>query len=169
MVVAYKRPSAREKTQVSWENKIGEIFYEYGRGMPALLPCLKLIQETSGYIPQEAVGYLTDTLPVPASSIYSVASFYGMLTTGRQGKYVIRVCSSLVCAISASDPILSHLEQLLGIKPGETTPDRLFSLESVPCLGLCDLAPALMINDQVFGPLTEAGLEELINGLKENR
>jgi NADH-quinone oxidoreductase E subunit len=149
-----------------WEAKVGEVTEQRGKLRTALLPCLEAIQEVSGYIPQEAISYLRETLDVPAVDIYGVISFYGMLTTREQGKYVIRLCNSLPCFLNGSDTLLSAVEREAKIKAGETSPDKKFTLEVVPCLGLCDKAPAMMINDKTYGNLTEKTVREIIAGLE---
>jgi len=130
------------------------------------LPCLEVIQETCGHIPQEAITYLRKNLDVPSIDIYGVITFYGMLTTEEQGKYVIRICDSLPCYLNKSDGVLGIIEKELGIEAGETSADRKFTLEVVPCLGLCDKAPAMMVNDRIYGNLTKQSVKKIIAELK---
>ena len=169
MIVRNKMPVLTQENLLdSWKTGIEETLERYGRERAALLPCLKIIQKTSGYITPEAVSYLQEIFNLPASKVYSVASFYGMLTYRRQGKYVIRLCDSVACHINDSRRILDCVERELGIKPGETTPDYQFTLEVVPCLGLCDKAPGMMINENIMGPLTEESVKYIFTDLKEN-
>ena len=149
-----------------WKTKVDEIIKQRGKTREALLPCLEAIQEVSDYIPQEAVSYLRESLDVPSIDIYGVITFYGMLTTKEQGKYVIRLCGSLPCHLNNSENMLTVIEGELGIKAGETSPDKKFTLEVVPCLGLCDKAPAMMINQEIYGNLTEDMVKEIIGKLK---
>jgi len=149
-----------------WEAKVGEVTKQRGKSRTALLSCLEAIQEVSGYIPQEAVSYLRETLDVPVIDIYGVITFYGMLTTREQGKYVIRLCNSLPCHLNGSAGMLGVVEDELGMKAGETSPDKKFTLEAVACLGLCDKAPAMMINDKTYENLTEKTVREIIAGLR---
>jgi NADH-quinone oxidoreductase subunit E len=158
----------RKALSVSWKTKIDRLLDQHGRDTKALLPCLETIQETSGYITPESVTYLRDVLNIPAANIYSVATFYGMLTTRQQGKYVVRLCDSLSCKLNSADSILQVVEDELNIKHGETTEDNRITLEVVACLGLCDKAPAMMINDKIYGPLTIDGVKHIIADLKEN-
>jgi NADH-quinone oxidoreductase subunit E len=152
---------------VSSKTRIDEAFDRYGGKREALLPCLKIVQESSGYITRDAANYLSEIFCIPVTKISSIASFYGMLTPKRQGKYVVRVCNSLACFINADQNILEYLERELGIKDGQTTSDHKFTLEAVPCLGLCDQSPAMMINDQVYGFLTGQKIHRIINSLKD--
>ncbi len=152
--------------QEKWRTEVDGIIKKSGKLKESLLPCLKAVQETSRCIPQSAISYLRETLDVPAMDIYGVISFYGMLTTREQGKYVIRLCNSLPCFLNGSDTLLSAVERETRIKAGETSLDKKFTLEVVPCLGLCDKAPAMMINDKTYGNLTEKTVREIIAGLE---
>jgi len=149
-----------------WRTKVDEVLETSGKSKEALLPCLEVIQEAYGHIPQEAITYLRKTLDIPSIDIYGVITFYGMLTTKEQGKYVIRVCNSLPCYLNKSDVVLGVIEKELGIEGGETSADRKFTLEVVACLGLCDKAPAMMINDKIYGNLTEQSVRKIIAKLK---
>lgn len=148
------------------EDKFEEVIAEFGEGRQALLPCLKVAQREYGSVPRPIISFLSERLKVAPLDIYSVISFYGMLSTRNQGKYAVRVCSSLPCHLNHADPLLAALKQELGIGPGETTEDKLFSLDVVGCLGLCDRAPAMLINDQIYGPLTAPQARAVIMELK---
>jgi len=150
-----------------WRAKVDEVIKQWGKVREALLPCLEAAQEASGYVPQEAISYLRENLDVPAVDIYGVITFYGMLTTEEQGKYVIRLCDSLPCHLNDSDGMLAVVERESGVKAGETSPDKKFTLEVVPCLGLCDKAPAMMINDKIYGNLTEGAVKQIFSKLKK--
>lgn len=154
-------------SKASWKAKVDEVVKQRGGAREALLPSLEATQEVCGYVPQEAISYLRENLDVPAVDIYGVITFYGMLTTEEQGKYVIRVCDSLPCHLNDSDGMLKVIERESGIKGGETSPDKKFTLEVVPCLGLCDRAPAMMINDKIYGNLTEKAVKEIFSKLKK--
>jgi NADH:ubiquinone oxidoreductase subunit E len=149
-----------------WRTKVDEIMESRGKLKETLLPCLEVIQEACGHIPQEAITYLREELDVPSVDIYGVITFYGMLTTSEQGKYVIRICDSLPCYLNKSDGVLGVIEKELGIEAGETSADRKFTLEVVPCLGLCDKAPAMMVNDRIYGNLTKQSVKKIIAELK---
>lgn len=153
---------------ISCKTQIDEVFNRYGGKREALLPCLKIVQESSGYITRDAANYLSEIFCIPVTKLSSVASFYGMLTPRRQGKYVVRVCNSLACFINAEDKTLELVERELGIKDGQTTPDHKFTLEVVGCLGLCDQSPAIMINDNIYGHLTKEKIKRIFTDLKIN-
>jgi len=150
----------------SWKTEVDEVIKRRRKSKEALLPCLEAIQEVSSYIPQEAVSYLRESLDVPSIDIYGVITFYGMLTTKEQGKYAIRLCNSLPCDLNSSKEMLKVIEEELDIKAGETSSDKKFTLEVVPCLGLCDKAPAMMINDKIYENLTEETAKKIIAELK---
>jgi len=149
-----------------WKTKVDEIIKQRGKSREALLPCLEAAQEAAGCIPQEAISYLRENLDVPSIDIYGVITFYGMLTTKEQGKYVIRLCGSLPCHLNNSENMLTVIEGELGMKAGETSPNKKFTLEVVPCLGLCDKAPAMMINDKIYENLTEETVKKIVAELK---
>jgi len=118
------------------------------------------------YIPEDAVLAISDYLQLPPNHIYGVITFYSMYSTVPRGKHIIRLCESPHCYIKGSENILRKLKNLLGVKVGETTKDGLFTLELCACLGVCGNAPVMMVNEDVFGDLTEDRIEDIINKLK---
>lgn len=138
------------------------VLAEYGQAREALLPCLKVLQKEYGCVPREYISYLVDQFDISPLDIYGVISFHGMLTTRNQGKYVVRVCSSLPCHLNEADGLVHALESELGVGFGQTTDDGLFTLEDAGCLGACDRAPAVLINESLHGPLTAAEARALI-------
>ena len=131
-----------------------------------LLPMLEEIQAKFGCISEANAHYLSKKTGIPFSKIYGVITFYEMLYTEKKGKYIIRICNSPSCYLNGSLKLIEFLESLLKIKSGETTKDKKFSLEIVSCIGCCDKAPAMMINDKVYGNLTEKKIERIISSLK---
>ena len=128
----------------------------------ALLPALKKAQRSFNCVSQ---GFMTDTarsMHLSLSSVYGVSTFYSFLTTRPTGVNVIRVCKSLPCYLKNSLSVLDHIERTLGIKPGETTPDGLFTLEQAGCIGACDRAPAMLVNDDVHGDLTPGKISKIL-------
>lgn len=152
---------------VVFENQLKEVFGRFGQTREALLPCLKVTQERFGCVPREIIGFLSEQLDVAPLDIYGAISFYGMLTTRHTGKYVVRVCASLPCHVNGAPSLLGAVREELGIAPGQTTADGLFTLEAVGCLGLCDKAPAMLVNDVVHGPLTIAQARAILIELKQ--
>jgi NADH:ubiquinone oxidoreductase subunit E len=115
---------------------------------------LEEAQYETGYITGERMRELAKAMNIPESEVYGVASFYSFLSTEIKGKHIIRICRSLPCYIKHSQMIIDAVEKELGIKPGETTEDGLYSLELTNCIGACDKAPAMMIDNDVHGNLT---------------
>ncbi len=148
--------------------EIEEILQEYSNNRAeALLPCLHVAQEKCRYLPEDVISFLAEKLEQPKANVYSVASFYSMYNLQEQGKYIIRVCVSLPCYLNGSQEILNSLREELNIHEGETTQDKLFTLQPVSCLGLCDVSPAMMINEKVYGNLTPQKVTEIISQYRE--
>jgi NADH:ubiquinone oxidoreductase subunit E/NAD-dependent dihydropyrimidine dehydrogenase PreA subunit/ferredoxin len=127
-----------------------------------LLRLLEAGQRKSGYLSEESIGEIAGTLELSVSEVYGVATFYAFLSTKPQGRYVIRICKSLPCHIKNAPMIIENVEKAIGIKPGEMTPDGRFSFELTNCIGACDAAPAMLINDEVYGNLTPGRISEIL-------
>lgn len=142
-----------------------EICQKYSPEKDNLIYILHDIQDThpQHYISEEAVQVVSDYLKVPPNHIYGVLTFYTMYSTKPRGKNIIRLCESPPCYIKGSENILRKLKVLLGVETGETTKDGLFTLELCACLGVCGNAPVMMINNDVYGDLTEDKVEEIIS------
>ncbi len=137
-----------------------------GRGRANLLAMLKAEQRKSGYLSEEFIAEMAKSLTIPISEVYGVATFYTFLSTKPLGRNVIRVCKSVPCYLKNSQMIIESLEKELGISPGETTPDGRFSLELVNCIGACDKAPAMLVNNDVHGNLTPRKIVQILNSYK---
>lgn len=133
-----------------------------------LLSILHALQDShpQNYLTGEALRATASYLKVNLSWVYGVAGYYSMFSLKPRGRYVIRVCNSPVCNMMGSPDILEMLGSLLGIRPGETTADGLFTVEEAECLGICDVAPAMMVNRKVYGCLTRDSLAAVLDGLK---
>ena len=144
------------------ETKLREFIAEYKDVPGALLPVLEKAQEACGYLPMEALEIIADGLDIPLSKVAGTAGFYSFLSSEKCGRYVIRMCKSAPCQVNGTAATLKALEDALGIKAGETTPDGKFTLQTYDCLGLCDRAPAVMVNDEVFGPVFSEDVPEFL-------
>jgi len=131
-----------------------------------LLTMLQAIQAKFGYVSEANAHYLSRKTGIPFSKIYGVITFYEMLYTEPKGKYIIRICNSPSCYLNGSLNLIEFLVSLLKIKSGETTKNKKFSLEIVSCIGCCDKAPAMIINNKVYGNLDEKKIKKIISGLK---
>ena len=127
-----------------------------------LLLMLEEAQSRFGYLSQEVMGTLAKSLGVSISEVYGVATFYSFLSTQPQGSNVIRICKSLPCFLKNSPIIIKSVEEKIGIRPGETTPDGKFSFQLTNCIGACDKAPAMMINNDVYGDLTPKKISQIL-------
>lgn len=131
-----------------------------------LLPVLQDIQKETGYISQEAVVRLGEYLRIPTSKIYAVATFYDQFRFVPRAKYRIRLCHGTACHMEGSGTLLMEFEKILGIKTGETTANKLFSLEVTSCMGACGMSPVVKINDDFYPAVEVNVIEELINDIK---
>ncbi len=129
------------------QEKIEKIVAQYERKQAAILPLLNLAQEHFGYVTPDAEKYVSEYLEIPLVHVREVVSFYTLLRTTRPGKCRIAVCTTTSCVLRGADKMLEYAQTKLGIKPGETTPDGRFTLESVECLGACEFGPVAHINN----------------------
>ncbi|MCG8634031.1 MAG: NAD(P)H-dependent oxidoreductase subunit E [Desulfobacterales bacterium] len=118
------------------------------------------------HLPREALQAVAEYLNITLSAVYGVAGYYSMFSLEPRGKYLIRVCKSPVCCTRGAFPIIEALKEKLGVEAGETTADGLFTLEMTECLGGCDGAPCMMINEHHYGGLTAGSLNRILNRLK---
>jgi NADH-quinone oxidoreductase E subunit len=128
---------------------------------------LQEIQREFGYLSKENMTYASKKLGIPLVKMYGVATFYAGFRHSPEGKYRISLCRGTACHVKGSKSLLEYLEKKLNIKSGETTKELAFSLHSVNCLGACAKAPAMMINDVVYGELTEKKIDAIIEGFQK--
>ena len=127
-----------------------------------LIMVLHQVQQTYGYIPRNIAIEISERLSVPLAKIYGVVTFYNFFKLEKAGKYKIQVCLGTACYIRGGDDLLKALEKELGIGLNSTTPDGLFSIEAVRCLGCCGLAPVIVVNGNVHGRLTAKDVPAII-------
>jgi NADH:ubiquinone oxidoreductase subunit E len=127
-----------------------------------LLKRLQAAQASSTCLSRETIAELAESLGLSIGEVYGVASFYSFLSTRPQGRNVIRICKSLPCLLKHAEVIIESVRKELGIGPGETTPDGRFSFELTNCIGACDKAPAMMINNDVHGDLTPKKIAKIL-------
>ncbi len=148
------------------ENLVKNLVKQYGTGREGLLPILKGIYEQDHYLSDESMIEVAKKLDISSADVYGVATFYSFLDTIPRGKYIIRVCKTIVCDMKNKRQIVDTLENLLKIKVGETTLNRKFSLLYTNCLGWCHKGPAMLINDDVFTELTPEKVTSIIADYK---
>ncbi len=152
-------PFAGTKEQ---EAALLKLIAEHGDDKGALMPILQKAQDIYGYLPIEVQTIISDELNVPLEKIYGIVTFYSQFSLYPKGKYKVSVCLGTACYVKGSGDIFNKLQELLGIKDGECTPDGKFSLESCRCIGACGLAPVLTVNEDVYGKLTLEDLDGII-------
>uniref|UniRef100_A0A8B9QKD9 NADH dehydrogenase [ubiquinone] flavoprotein 2, mitochondrial n=1 Tax=Apteryx owenii TaxID=8824 RepID=A0A8B9QKD9_APTOW len=143
--------------------------YPGGHKSAAVMAVLDLAQRQHGWLPISAMNKVAEVLEMPPMRVYEVATFYTMYNRKPVGKYHIQVCTTTPCMLRDSDSILEAIKKKLGIKVGETTPDKLFTLIEVECLGACVNAPMVQINDNYYEDLTPKAIEDIIDELKAGR
>lgn len=123
-------------------------------------------EEEYNYIPEKALNEVAEYFGMTPSEVYGVISFYSMLSVNPRGKYIVRVCTSAPCYVMGSTTVIDILRVVLGVEVGETTVDKMFTLEVSSCLGLCDGAPAMMINGTVYKNLTFEKIEKIVGRIR---
>ena len=131
-----------------------------------LIPILQGTQNIYGYIPSEAFIKISEITGLKLSDMYGVATFYTQFRLNPVGKHIVKVCHGTACHVQNATAISEAIEDALGIKDGETTEDRLFTVESVACLGCCSLAPVMMIGDETYGKLTGKQAVKIVKEIK---
>ena len=128
----------------------------------ALIKVLYEAQHIFGYLSKEVMLFISEKLDVPASKIFGVVSFYSYFTTEPKGRCQIKVCMGTACFVRGADKIARQFEHELGLKMGETSSDRKFSLDSLRCVGACGLAPVVLVNDKVYGKVEKNDISKII-------
>jgi NADH-quinone oxidoreductase subunit E len=163
-------PSSEVKMRFSPEavKELEAIVTHYPDKKAALLPALSIAQREYGMVTPEAMMEVAVRLNRPFAEVAGVATFYTLYKTEPIGKHVIEVCTCLTCAVVGAFRLLDYLQEKLGIGPGETTPDGLFTIEEVECLNFCSAAPVIQIGDKYEGNLTPEKLNEIIDRLRSS-
>lgn len=156
--------AANTKTRTK-TNTIEQASFETTK-TPNVVYSLQQIQDKHGYLPSEELIRLSKVNGIPGVNIYGVATFYNQFKLNKPAKYIVSICRGTACHVRNSEGLLEYAEELLNIKAGESTPDGLISLEIVRCIGACAKAPAIMINDTVYGELDKEKLKKLLESLK---
>ncbi|MCF8042979.1 MAG: NADH-quinone oxidoreductase subunit NuoE [Desulfarculaceae bacterium] len=131
----------------------------------ALLGMIKEQQDSQGHVSREAMEHLARSFSLPLGEVYGVATFYTFLSTKSQGRHVIRVCQSMPCHLKDSGQVVDWISQELCLEPGQTTPDGRFTLEVTNCIGACDQAPAMLIDDVVYGGLDPQKVAQILRSM----
>ena len=136
--------------------------HHYEDSRAASIEALKIVQQQRGWVPDGACDAIGEVLGIPASDVEGVATFYSQIFRVPVGRHIIRVCDSMTCYIGGHESVLDSIRNEIGIEPGQTSSDGRFTLIPVCCLGNCDKAPALMIDDDTFGDVQPGGVAQLL-------
>ena len=135
--------------------RVNEIIEEHGREQSALIPILQEVQAEYRYLPEEILTYIATAMGLSVATVFGVATFYAQFSLEPKGKYVVRVCDGTACHVRHSMPVYQAIRSKLELKDGKfTTPDMMFTVETVACLGACGVAPAMVVNGEVYGKMT---------------
>jgi len=147
--------------------KVLQILDAHHRDKSRLVPILQAVQEEYRYLPQEVMTLVATSLAIPAAKVYGVATFYSHFALEPKGKHVIRVCDGTACHVKGSQDLVDILTASLGLGGArKTTPDMMFTLETVSCLGACGLAPAMVVDEDVHGQVKPAMAMEILDGIR---
>ena len=163
----FKKQVYRGEVKESPPPELAAIFDKY-RGQPdALMPLLEEMQHHYGYLPKKNLEFVAQEFGFPLSRIYGVVTFYNFFQMTPPGRYQVRVCKGTACHVGHSDAILEHLQAKLGIAEGETTPDKLFTLQTVACVGACSLAPVVVVNERTYARMTPEATWDALEHLRD--
>ena len=150
-----------KELSVQESERIEQIIKNYRGQKWSLIPMLQKIQEEVGYIPPQSIGPIARALGLFPAQVQGVISFYSQLYTRPQGKKVVRVCRGTACLVRGGKTILKLVKQNLGIEEGETTPDYEYTLETVACIGVCALAPNMVVGNTTHGHMNPRKVSQL--------
>ena len=149
------------------KQKADAIVSKYETKRASILEVLRLVMENQGHITLEAEAEVAEYLELPAIDVREVMTFYSLFYSKPKAKTRFHVCRTLSCSLMGGNEIISYLEKKLEIKPGQMTPDGTFSVDTVECLGACEIAPMMQLNDgEYIGCLTEEKIDQLIQSKK---
>ena len=147
--------------------QVDAIIDRYGANKQFSLAVLQDTQKTYNHLPREALERIAERLDISLGEVYRLATFFAAFSLEPKGKYVIKVCMGTACHVHGAPRILEQLLRDLGIETGETTPDGLFTVEAVRCLGACALAPVMVVNEEVHGKMSAATASRLVERLSK--
>ena len=138
------------------EEQLKTLIADYKDAPGAIMPILQKAQAIYGYLPIEVQQIISDETGISMSEIYGIVSFYSQFVLNPKGEVAVSVCMGTACYVKGAGDILERISSILGIKPGEATPDGKFSLDATRCIGACGLAPVFLVNDDVYGRIEKA-------------
>ena len=151
---------------MTMREKIEAAAARYPDQRSAIMPALMIAQEKHGYLPGEVLVEVADILGVERIWVYELATFYTLFHTEPVGMFHLQLCDNVSCMLLGAEALLTHMEDALGIEKGGTTPDGLFTLSTVECLGACEMAPMMQVGDDFHGDLDAGRIDRLIDKLR---
>lgn len=148
-------------------DRINTILSRHNGQKDALIPILQEVQEAFGYLPTDAMRKVAKFLRITENTVFGVATFYAQFKFVPSGKKTVRVCRGTACHVRGSPRIVTEVEKELGIKPGETSSDLEWNLETIACFGSCALAPVMVVNGSVYGRMTPARVADILGKKKK--
>lgn len=151
-------------TKIRQFEKVLKIIEENNHDKARLITILQQVQHEYRYLPEEVLTFIATSLDMPVAEVYGVATFYAHFTLEAKGKYVIKICNGTACHVKGSMNLHDEIKKQLNLDVNtNTTPDMLFTVETVSCLGACGLAPVMVINEDVYGQVTQNKLVEILD------
>ena len=147
-------------------SEIEDLFGRYPNKRAALLPALHKVQDELGNLSDPAIVEIAELLELAPAEVLDTATFYDMYTRQERGRHLIGVCESLSCELCGCEDLLHALKEKLGIEPGQTTEDKKFTLITMQCLGACDFAPAILIDETLYKTVTLVQLDEILRNVE---
>jgi len=157
-----KREDYVYRTPSSLLVEVATIAAPYRDRPEMLMKVILRVQKVAPALSEDVSNVIAREMNIPMTQVYSFITFYAMLSVKPRGKYIIRMCKSAPCHVRGAKEVVLAIEKQLGIKMGETTEDGRFTLEYCPCLGICDISPAIMINDKTYGNLNAKSVSDVI-------
>ena len=151
------------------EQRARELISLYPYARSALIPILHVLQEQDGYLSEDGMAHVAELLDLSPAEVRGTATFYDMFHFEPVGKYLVAVCTNIACLLQGAYRLLEHAEDRLGVAPGATTEDGMFTLEDAECLALCGNAPCVTVNWRFFGDVDPQGFDKLIEDLRAGR
>jgi [NiFe] hydrogenase diaphorase moiety large subunit len=153
--------------QEKLRDEVAKWVAEYGGTREAMMPVLQNLQSKYRHVSDFAMQVVADELGIHPAEVYGVVTFYSFLKSEPQGQFVIRLCRTLSCDFAQKDRVARQLENDLGIKFGETTPDGKFTLEYASCIGMCDQGPAMLVNEKVYTHVTPERVHDILEACRQ--
>jgi NADH-quinone oxidoreductase subunit E len=154
--------TAKQETKIDINEIVNQALEEHGAHEKELIPILTTINQKIGYIPKQAMAEISEKLRISQSQIHSVASFYRMFFTKPVGRHVVKFCESAPCHVSGGRQVWARLRKELNLDAGQTSADQRWTLITVSCLGVCSVAPVMLVDEDIYGNLTPDQLPQIL-------